>query len=70
MNVFIKYHGKTVGPYGVGGFQSLSNKTIRSDVETLVMKAAQDNGELPYNIIPSEVMFVFENTQPPTYASC
>ncbi len=69
MNVFIKYHGKTVGPYGVGGFQSLNN-TIRRNVETLVMKAAQENGELPFNVRTSEVMFVFENTQPPTYASC
>lgn len=69
MNVFIKYHGKTVGPYGVGGFQRLNKKT-RSNVETLVIKAAQENGVLPFNVRASEVMFVFENTHPPTYASC
>lgn len=69
MNVFIKYHGKTMGPYGVGGFQNMDN-TIRREVKNLVLKAAQDNGELPYNIIPSEVMFVFKKAQTPTYAVC
>lgn len=69
MNVFIKYNGKTMGPYGVGGFQAL-NSTMRRDVKDLVLKAAQEKGQLPHDIIPSEVMFVFDAAQSPTYSTC
>lgn len=69
MNVFIKYHGKTVGPYGVGGFQSL-NSSIRRDVKNLVLHAAQEDGSVPYNLIASDIKFVFDNAQAPTYANC
>lgn len=69
MNVFIKYHGKTVGPYGVGGFQSLSNN-IRSDVKKLVLQAAREDGSLPPNSLYADMEFVFENAQTPTYANC
>lgn len=69
MNVFIKYHGKTVGPYGVGGFQSL-NSTTRRKVKNLVVQAAQEDGSLPPSVISSEMQFVFENAQTHTYAPC
>lgn len=70
MNVFIKYHGKTVGPYGVGGFQSLNFQNTQSDVKTLVMKAAQEDGSLPYNSLLADMVFVFENTEFQPYANC
>lgn len=69
MNVFIKYHGKTVGPYGVGGFQSL-NSTTRRNVKDLVLRAAQEDGSVPYNLIASDIKFVFDNAQAPIYATC
>lgn len=69
MNVFIKYQGKTVGPYGVGGFQSL-NSSIRRDVKNLVLHAAQEDGCVPYSFIAADIEFVFENAQSPTYANC
>lgn len=69
MNVFIKYHGKTVGPYGVGGFQNL-NSTMRREVKDLVMKAAQDDGNLPPDSLFADMVFVFDNSQAPIYAHC
>lgn len=69
MNVFIKYHGKTVGPYGVGGFDRLNNQ-VSSDVKTLVLKAAQEDGSVPHNLAIADMEFMFEKKQTPIYANC